>query len=177
MANKEIRPIRVEGNIAYVPLTKGYSAIIDAEDAPLVCGRNWRALERFRPDGSLRTVYAQASAPRDGGPRKFVALHRVILALDGDMQGDHVDGDGLNNRRSNLRPATWAENMRNQRLSRKNTSGVKGVWWHKQRQKWAAQIAVDGHKRSLGLFVSLQEAAQRVADERAAAHGEFGRDA
>lgn len=69
------RPIRVEGDIAYVPLTKGYVAIIDVEDVPLVQGQNWCAKR------SGKTVYAMRKAPRDiNGKQSSIHLHRVLTS-------------------------------------------------------------------------------------------------
>ena len=115
---RTIREIRIEGNIAYVPLTKGYEAVIDAEDVHLVAGRAWHAKVTKTKAGEVRSVYASAMTLRVDGKAKNIWLHRVILGLtDGLLFADHIDGDGLNNRRSNLRVATPSEN-------RKNTSYV-----------------------------------------------------
>lgn len=104
MAKREIRPIRVDGQVAYVPLTKGYTAIIDAADLPLVDGVNWGAMEKRRPDGTIRAVYAKNS----GTKRGTIFMHRLLVAASESEEVDHVDCDGLNNRRINLRIATTA---------------------------------------------------------------------
>ena len=72
---------------------------------------------------------------------------------------DHWDGDGLNNRLSNLREVTSQENQHNRRMSIRNTSGVTGVYWDKSRQKWHAKIMVARKNIYLGCFDSLQDAA------------------
>lgn len=168
------REIRIEGDVAYVPLTKGYEAIIDAADVHLVAGRNWQARESRRADGSLHTVYAQAARPGKGGTDK---MHRVLLGAACE-EVDHEDGNGLNNRRSsNLRPASTSQNRWNAKTPRDNTSGVKGVTWHKLRQKWMAQIQAHGVSRYLGLFTSLDAARAAVSVARAELHGDFGRTA
>ena len=64
MAARKIRPIRVEGNVAYITLTKGYVAIIDALDVPIVSGFNWCARVDFKSDGGVRCVYAFRRGPR-----------------------------------------------------------------------------------------------------------------
>ena len=81
---KAIRQIRVDGNIAYVPLTHGYEAIIDAADVPLVEGLNWLA------HLAGRTVYARCAS---GSPKVY--LHRFIMRPADDMCVDHISGDGL----------------------------------------------------------------------------------
>jgi len=115
MAFKEIRPIRVEGNIAYVPLTKGYETVIDAADVPLVQGSNWQAFVRPRNDGGSYPIYAFGITLLRDGPRKRLPMHRVILPVSQGMVVDHINGDGLDNRRCNLRPATHSQNSRNRR--------------------------------------------------------------
>lgn len=167
------RPIRIEGDIAYVPLTKGYEAVIDAADVPLVAGRSWQARESRRPDGSLITVYAQAAKP---GKTGTIKMHRLLLGEPAGAEVDHRDGNGLNNRRSsNLRAATTSQNRWNARTPRDNTSGAKGVTWHALRQKWMAQIQAHGRHHYLGLFATQEAAAAAYARASAEIHGEFGR--
>jgi hypothetical protein len=91
------------------------------------------------------------------------------------MQVDHIDCDGLNNVRSNLRAATHLENQRNCRISSRNTSGVKGVYWQKATQKWVAQIRVKGRVQRLGSFHTIDEAADAYATASKSFHGDFGR--
>lgn len=177
MAKKAIRPIRIEGQVAYVPLTKGYEAIIDADDVPLVEGFDWHALVQRRRDGLVRAVYAIRSAPQAGGKRRHLWMHRVILSLDEDAYGDHVDGNGLDNRRCNLRPATGTQNRQNLRLAANNTSGIKGVSWAAREQRWRSVIRVNGGYVSLGYYANLDAAAEAYAQASAKLHGEFGRAA
>lgn len=161
------RGIRIEGNLAYVPLTRGYEAVIDAADVSLVEGWNWCAL--VRP----KSVYAMRFS--EGAEKKTILLHRVIAGTPEGMDTDHIDGNGLNNRRSNVRVATKGQNMHNQRLSSANTSGVKGVSWVKRRQKWQAQICANGKRVGLGYYDTIADAGQAYADASAKMHGEFGR--
>ena len=85
-----------------------------------------------------------------------------------DNQIDHIDGNGLNNRLENLRDVTARENSINQKTPRDNTSGVKGVYWHKVGKKWVAQIMINGKVKYLGLFTTLAaaKAAREAADEK-----------
>ena len=174
MASREIRPIRVEGNIAYVTLTRGYEAVIDAVDVPLVDGFNWYAHEALRSDGTLRTVYAIRDATDRRGRRKRVALHRIISGYS-TLDVDHKDGDGLNNCRSNLRAATRAQNIHNASIRCTNKSGVKGVHWAKEKGKWRAQIRCNGARKTLGYFNCRTAAAIAYANESRRLHGEFAR--
>lgn len=71
---------------------------------------------------------------------------------------DHIDGDGLNNKISNLRVISHGDNVRKARIAKNNTSGYKGVFWRKDTNKWAARSKVDGKYKSLGSFDSKEDA-------------------
>jgi len=155
-----------------IPLTQGLVAIVDDEDYPELSKYKWCAA-RFHNRG---TYYALRS-DRSTGKNLQVCMHRQILGLEhGDpRQGDHVNRNGLDNRRENLRIATNAENGRNRPVQANNTTGLKGVGWNKQHRKYHAQIKVDGKKIHLGLFAS-PIAAARAYDAAARKYfGEFAR--
>jgi HNH endonuclease. len=121
--NIEVRKVEkrlpwVEGDAAYIPLTKGYTAIIDLADLHLVGDWQWYASVRYDCAGNVMCVYAQSKQPLPDGTKKWFRLHRVILNPDSGFDVDHIDSDGLNNRRANLRVATRAQNTANQRLTK-----------------------------------------------------------
>lgn len=166
---RTVRPIRVEGDVAFVPLTRGYEAIIDAEDVPLVQWFNWSALPNKRSVYAFRSEWV-------GGRKTTIRMHRVIAGPADGKEVDHIDGNGLNNRKSNLRQATASENRRNQRLSKANSSGLKGVSWNKRESVWEAYIRVDGKKKSLGSFSNVDEAHAAYCRAAERFHGEFARN-
>jgi hypothetical protein len=168
MAEKELRPIRIEGNVAYIPLTKGYEALIDAEDVPLVEGWNWFSVVRNY------TVYAARATKRQGKP-VTIMLHRAILGASGRARVDHLSGNGLDNRRVNLRPATASENGWNRGRNSNNSSGFKGVWWAKHVGKWQALITAGGRREYLGLFDSPEAAHAAYSEAAKRLHGEFAK--
>lgn len=94
--------------------------------------------------------------------RRQYYLHRLAwLLTHGDWPTkdlDHLDGDPANNKLANLREATCSQNMGNARRSKANTSGFKGVTWHKRLKKWQAQIMVDRRNYSLGYFTTVEAA-------------------
>ena len=154
--------VLVGNGTALVPVCGGPSAtthaVIDEADAADVGRFNWR----FNGRGYVcRSV-------RIGGFRKTIALHRQLLGVTKySQQVDHIDGDPLNNRRANLRVCTNAENSRNRtRLRRDNTSGVCGVTWYSKKRKWGAGIRLNGRRKHLGLYTTL-EAASRARREAA----------
>lgn len=166
---RQPRLIRIEGDVAYVPLTKGYEAVIDAADAPLVGVCNWQVVLSGRPVGDRETAYAS----RHFGDRKCT-MHRFLLLAEPGVEVDHIDGNGLNNRRSNLRLSTRAQNQWNQRTRADNKSGVKGVYLSRS-GKWCAQIKANGKNKGLGKFKCRTAAAIAYALASAQLHGEFGR--
>jgi len=88
---------------------------------------------------------------------------------------DHINGDSSDNRIENLRPATVSKNAMNCKLSASNTSGVKGVGWHKATAKWTAYIRIDKRHRSLGVFESFFDAVCSRRAAELAHYGEFSR--
>jgi hypothetical protein len=87
---------------------------------------------------------------------------------------DHIDGDVSNDRIKNLREATASENLRNQRrLNKRNTSGIKGVYWFRDRNKWVAQIGIHRKVINLGYFTNKSLAEQARIKAEIKYHGEF----
>jgi hypothetical protein len=107
--------------------------------------------------------------------------HRVIWCItygEWPSEIDHIDGDGLNNRLSNLREVTRTENSRNHRRSSKNTSGVTGVHWFKRTGQWRAEIKVSGIGISLGYYDDIfsAAAARKSAELKYGFHENHGSD-
>jgi hypothetical protein len=171
MTKKTFRPIRVEGAVAFVAMTRGFEAQIDAADVHLVEGRHWVA------DVDAHTVYAVTKYRRNDGEYRTVPMHRLLCGWSQGLEVDHIDGNGLNNRRGNLRLVTSSENKWNQKIRVDNKSGVKGVCWISSAGKWRAQIARGGKKISLGHFESIEDAAAAYAKASVELHGQYGRTA
>ena len=169
-----MRKIRIDGDLAYVPLTQGYEAIIDAEDARLDDGHTWCASVSRKANGEIRSVYATRSKGPRGGVKAF-SIHRELCGSPAGLEVDHIDGNGLNNRRSNLRIATRAQNCRNMRTPCSNTSGHKGVRWKASEKRWQAYIKVDGKVKWLGSHRCKTSAILAYAKASKAFHQEFGR--
>lgn len=142
-----------------IPLTRGKFAIIDDEDAERVNQFTWF----FGPQG-----YAARQGERDGDKRTLIHLHRVIMNAPATMQVDHINGDTLDNRKSNLRLCTHAENVIN-RPGRPGESKYKGVSLDKRRGRWYARHA----KQHIGSFATEEEAAQAYDEFVKDKYGEF----
>ncbi len=166
--SRAVRPIRIEGDVAYVTLTKGYEAIIDAADVPLVEGLNWYA------HVCEKKIYAVRNETLSG-KQKLRLMHRVIMDTPNKMETDHINGDGLDNRRVNLRIATTSQNQANTGAPTTNTSGFKGVSRLKRDEKWRAQIRSNGVKMWLGDFDTPEAAYAAYVAASEKLHGEFGR--
>lgn len=161
---KEVRTIRVEGDIAYVPLTRGYEALIDVEDINLVADYNWRAIIRGH------TVYARRNEPKT---KKAIYLHRAIIFAPKGFQVDHKDRNGLNNRKRNLRIVTQSENQMNREGFKNNKSGFKGVFWCASQSKWRSRIQIYGEKIHLGYFDCPRKAHEAYKAASIKYHGQF----
>ena len=149
-----------------IPLTRGFVALVDEADAALVGRHQWRALKSGK--GTKVRWYASA-----GQGKATTLMHRLIMAAPIGMDVDHRDYDGLNNRRGNLRLATRSQNMANARMRSDNSTGFRGVGWHRQMERWRAYVRVDGRLRSLGLHDAPEDAARAYDAAAREAFGEF----
>lgn len=162
------REIYTDGELAFVPLTRGHTAIIDASDVHLVEGVSWAAIVRGRHIYAGRSVWGN-------GTNAVVLMHRVIMSAGPSQIVDHRDGNGLMNRRENLRLASKSQNAMNSGPHIDNSSGAKGVHWSKQRKRWRAEICAGGVRKHLGLFDTVEAASAAYQAAADAMHGEFAR--
>lgn len=168
MTKRTYRPVVRAGEIALIPLPDGLFAVIDADDIELVSPFSWRS----RRSRSVR--YVVSNLPRSPSGRGEITLHRLILPTGPGLVVDHIDGDTLNNRRSNLRVATSAENSRNRGPQSNNKTGFKGVYSN-GRGKYVARIRVNRKGYHLGEFMDAQSAHAAYCAAAADLHGEFAR--
>lgn len=136
-----------------IRLTKGKFALVDDDDFITLNAISWFA---FNNNGNWYARTCLRSV--DGSKRKFVTMHSY---MNPGVLTDHVDGNGLNNQRCNLRTATNAQNRLNQVNKRaKASSRYRGVSWNKDKNKWRAEIKHLGKRKMLGYFTSEIEAAK-----------------
>lgn len=150
-----------------IPLTRGYSTVIDQIDSDLA-NFKWHT----RQDS-----YAARHEPNDN--TKVIRLHCAIYSkvLGRDLlpgeEVDHKDGNGFNNRRGNLRLSSHAQNMRNRKLNKNNATGFKGV--SKNGDKFRAAIQINGKTKKLGTHLTAESAARAYDKAAIEYHGEFAK--
>ena len=124
------------------------SFIIDKDDLCKIRYKKWRI------DTNNRIVTGNST---NKNPRR--ELSRLLLDItDESLVVDHIDGNTLNNRKSNLRICTQSNNVCNKSFMSNNTSGIIGVSWDKQRRKWAPEIRIESKRCHLGRFELFEEA-------------------
>lgn len=148
-----------------LPLTKGYVAIVDDDDYEFVSQWKWSAKV------CANTVYAFRSYRRDGKCRTSY-LHREIMGNPDGEEVDHIDHNGLNNTRSNLRSATRQQNIFNTRV-KTGVSGFRGVEWCKRKRKWRAVIRTSGRRKHIGYFSDPEDGARAYDEFATRLHGEY----
>lgn len=160
----KIIPIKIPNKLASRP------CFVDDQDYELVKSFHWMASSGSKRDKNF--LYACTSG---GGRNKktSVKMHRLIMSVPHGMVVDHIDGDGLNNRRSNLRVCTRSENSRNQRKSSNNTTGFKGVYWLPRDNRFLAKLFVNGKSKQVGSFMTAIEAAKAYNEAAKKYYGEF----
>jgi hypothetical protein len=146
-----------------IKLSWGKWAVIDAEDYARLSQYQWCAVEK------ARTCYAK-TFDLDGA---ILSMHRVVANAPKGLLVDHINHNGLDNRKSNLRLCTNSQNLQNKRPRSGCTSKYKGVYWHKDRKKFCAKIHLNRKAIHLGYFKDEIEAAKAYDKKAIELFGEF----
>jgi hypothetical protein len=150
----------------YIELTQGKRAMVDDEDYEELSRWRW-CVRRGK-----NTYYAVRGCRIEEKQRKL-PMHRVIMNTPQGMDTDHINGDGLDNRKCNLRVCTRTQNNYNIGRNKLNVSGYKGVGWHKSNEKWRARIRINKKRVNLGYFETPELAYQAYCNKAKEVHGEF----
>src|SRR3990167_7107201 len=149
-------------------LTKGKYALVDELDYEWLS--QWKWLFGGRRYAARNTHFRDKDGNRH---TQVIWMHREILKTPKDLFTDHINGNGLDNRKSNLRIATKQQNAWNLKRPRHNTSGFKGVYWRSNR--WEAAIHKDNKKQHLGRFKELKQAITAYNNEAQKLFGKYAK--
>lgn len=162
----------LDKSIRYIPLTRGHIAIVDAEDYEHLVQWNWSTKGR----NPKRYIASRNREYVKGGQKGAIDMHRYLMGVSGvkRVQVDHINGNSLDNRRSNLRLVNNQQNSCNKGLTIDNTTGYAGVSKYKLNPEWwTATIAYRGKQTLLGIFTRKELAHEVYKDASLRLMGEF----
>jgi hypothetical protein len=151
-------------NMKRIKLTQGKQAIVDNNDYGKISTFKWNVAEQ------KCTSYA-SRAIKVNGKWTTQYMHRLIMDAPVGMDVDHINRNGIDNRKENMRICTRSQNLQWKRPT--GASGYKGVYWCKNKKKWRVQIKVDDKRMSLGSYSNKIDAAKAYDTAAKIAHGEF----
>ena len=147
-----------------IRLSQGKYAIVDPEDYVWLSLNKWYACNRDRTYYAIRGQWSPILKKR-----LTISMHREIIDVPEGLFADHINHNGWDNRKANLRPATAADNARNARYPKINTSSkYRGVWYNKKKKRWRAVIGINNTRKVIGNFRDEIDAAK--AYDKAAKH-------
>ena len=166
------RRIRYGYPFRRIPLTQGKYAIVDPDDFERLNRHKWYASRCRNSFYARRNIYVYA-----GKERKVVVMgmHRQVIKAPDGLLVDHINNNGLDNRKANLRLATHRQNNCNRLYAKRTGSHSKyiGVSWHKYKKKWYAQISFNGKRKHIGYFHDEIEAGKAYDKAAKQYHKDF----
>jgi hypothetical protein len=148
-----------------IPLTQGKFALVDDDDFEWLNQWKW-----YYKDG-----YAARNITVGKKKQKTIRMHIEIMKPPDGMDIDHIHGDGLDNRKLELRLCTMPGNIANSKIRVDNVTGYKGVSFHKRRGKFISQIRVNNKLKHIGYYVTAEEAAHAYDNAAVVFFGQFAR--
>ena len=146
---------------------KDWYTDIDTEDYDKIKRHCW-SLDKYTTRDLFYAVTRVKAGEVGVCGKKNVRMHQIILPTEEGFVPEHKDGNGLNNRKSNLRPATNSQNMMNTKLRKDNSSGHKGISWDTHKKKWHSYLDVGGKRIFSKYFIDKNKAvnARKEAEEK-----------
>lgn len=151
-----------------IQLTKGKVALVDDEDFEYLNQWKWQACQKRN-----NKYYVGRTDYKVKGKKNRIWMHRLIMKPFENFIIDHIDGNGLNNQKNNLRICTHSQNLMNRCKNINNTSGYKGVVYNKLDKKYRAKIYFNSKCISLGRYINPIDAARAYNQAAQKYHGEY----
>ncbi len=169
--NQQMKQIKLNGHFNKKNPPKVEYSTVDSCDYERVSKYRWSCRVSHGNSYAYRMKYFP-----DTKKMSIIYMARFILKAPKNKQVDHINGNGLDNRRKNLRLCTQDENAKNRKLNKNNTSGYRGVYWHKHSKKYQAIISIGNSKlNNLGGYDSPIEASRKYEEESIRLYGKFKR--
>ena len=175
-----IKPIKSSAFVGFfillimkeIQLTQGKVALVDDDMYEYLNQWKWYAYTSKKS----KTFYAARNSLKINGVRKRIKMHIFIYDKNNpNILVDHINNNGLDNRKCNLRICTHKQNQQNKLIFKSNTSGYKGVFWHKLANKWASRIGLNRKMIYLGVYINKVEAAKAYNIAAIKFYGEFAK--
>lgn len=144
--------------------------IVDDDDLDILSQKKWRL-----SSGGYAIASQKKTRPDGSKYKSTLYMHAFINKTPDGFETDHINGNRLDNRKENLRTVTSKQNQQNKKTSSHSSTGIKGVGWCKQTQKWKVSIFADGKRRTIGRYSCIEIAAKVYNEHAKKHHGEYAR--
>lgn len=156
-----------------IPLTQGRFALVDDTDFEFLNQWRWHFKKSKSTGYAVRKQYLFTKNGKEH--YRVIYMARLIMGTPDNLLCDHIDGNGLNNQKTNLRNCTKSQNLQNRGPQSNNSSGHKNVYWHRQDSMWRVFFTRHGKKHEVGLFHDIEDAVAARDKAVFEVNGDFAR--